>query len=193
MFEKLNFGSALAALILFAFPWLDIQCSQKTLATQSGIQVIYGGGTPAEEPAETEVKKDDDNTIGKAPLIGLALIAVLGAVVASSLALFKGGEGPKLFSGVFPAIALTLLVVQMMNGFPLENEISEAMAETKSEDEGTNAFANSAAQMAMMNFAVNKRPALYLELVVLALPTLLLLNGFIDSKRKQVVPQDPAE
>ncbi len=49
MIQKLNIGTTLAVLVLFFLPWIDIQCSQKSFATQTGIQTIYGGGSPSEE------------------------------------------------------------------------------------------------------------------------------------------------
>ena len=38
--QKINFGSSLLAVFLFCLPWLDFQCSGKTVFTQSGVQGI---------------------------------------------------------------------------------------------------------------------------------------------------------
>lgn len=49
MFKKIKFGSTLAALIIFAFPWVEMQCSGRVMVTQSGFQVIHGSGSVSEE------------------------------------------------------------------------------------------------------------------------------------------------
>ena len=117
MLKKLKLGSSLIALILFAFPWVDIQCSQKSLATQSGFQVIYGGGTPSEE---MEAMGDDDSSgdsgddaekesVGFSPLVGLALLCVIGGLISAIIAIFRGGERADLMASVLPTVALVLI------------------------------------------------------------------------------------
>ena len=139
MLKKIKLGSSLAALILFAFPWLDLQCSEKSLATQSGLQVIYGGGSPSEEleamgdhNARSEAANSSES-MGLAPLVGLAFIAVIGAVAFSTLSLFRGSERADLFASILPAAALLLLLAQLMTGFPAKKKILEEMSENSSQ------------------------------------------------------------
>ena len=59
-----------------------------------------------------------EKSLGSAPLVALALIAVIGAVVFAFIALFRGSERADMLSSVLPAAALLLLVIQLMVGFP---------------------------------------------------------------------------
>lgn len=197
MFEKLKFGSTIAALILFAFPWLDIQCSEKSMATQTGFQVIYGGGSPSDEmkelgndnEAKDESKPDE---LGNSPLIGLALVSVIAAVVFSSLALFRGSDRANRYASILPAVALALILLQITIGFPAKKKILESMSEDTSKarssqttDDAFSGLGESMATAMMMNIKVKTTPALYLELFALGIPTLLLLNSLIDKYKKQ--------
>lgn len=194
MLKKIKLGSALTALILFALPWIDIQCSDKSLGTQSGLQVIYGGGSPSDEmeafgeESSSEESFDSEDSMGFAPLVGLALLAVIGAVIYSSISLFQGGARAEFLSSVLPAIALGLLLMQLMIGFPVKNEIAEAMSESSSEmqTEGDefDAIGESMATAMMMQIRVRTTSVFYLELLALGIPTLLLVNGLIDKYKK---------
>ena len=200
MFKKLKLGSSLAALILFAFPWLDIQCSEKSVMTQSGLQIVYGGGSASEEmrsskrDPEAGASTDSGDPVGNAPLVGLALLAVAGAVLFSLVALFQGGKFAGSISSILPAVALSLLLGQLMVGFPVKNKIANAMSEAGSQSAATvdDPMASLGASMGsamgaamMMNFKVRITPAFYLELLALGIPTLLLANGFIDKHKKE--------
>ena len=183
MLKKLKFGSSLAALILFALPWLDIQCSEKSLGTQSGVQIIYGGGSPAEGMESSE--SDSKNSMEKAPLVGLAFLAVIGAVLFSGIALFFGGKGAEILSSALPAAALILLLVQMKIGFPVQNEIEKSMAESRQAGgDDSSAFGSAMGAAVMMNFRVKTLPVFYFELLALGIPTLLFANGLIDRLKK---------
>ena len=194
MFKKIKLGSAVTALVLFAFPWIDIQCSGKSVWTQSGFQVIYGGFSPSgenrafEEKRSSEQSFDSEISMGFAPLIGFALLAVIGAVIYSSIALFRGGARAELLSSVLPMIALGLLLFQLMIGFPVKNKISEAMSESsseiQSEDDEFDALAKSMDETIMMLIRVQTTSAFYLEVLALGIPTLLLVNGLIDKYKK---------
>lgn len=202
MFKKIKLGSALAALIIFAFPWVDIQCSEKSMATQSGFQVIYGGGSASEEmeamgaDSGSKESSSSDESMGFAPLVALALIAVIGAVAFSFIAVFRGSERADKLASVLPAAALLLLVIQLMVGFPAKKQVIEAMSEGSSEaqagdDEFGAAMGESMAAAMMMNIRVKTTPAFYLELLALGIPTLLLANGLIDKYKKGEQGVDP--
>ena len=195
MFNKIKLGSSLAALIIFAFPWVDIQCSEKSMATQSGLQVIYGGGSASEEmeamggDSSSDESPSSDESVGFAPLVALALIAVVGAVAFAFIAVIRGGERADMLASILPATALLLLLIQLMVGFPAKKKVIEAMTEGTSEaqagdDDFGAAMGESMAAAMMMNIRVKISPAFYLELLALGIPTLLLANGLIDKYKE---------
>ena len=128
MIQKINIGTTLAALVLFFLPWIDIQCSQKSFATQTGIQAIYGGGSPSEDMkafVEEQNQKNSaaskkEDSMGYSPLVALALLAVIGAVAASFVDLRSSGEPRTNLVGILCAAALVLISAQMMMGFPMK-------------------------------------------------------------------------
>lgn len=190
MFKKIKLGSALAALVIFAFPWVDIQCSEKSMATQSGFQVISGGGSVSEEmkamggDSSSSESLNSDESMGFAPLVALALTAVIGAVVFSFIAVFRGDGRADMLSSVLPAAALLLLLMQLMMGFPAKKQMIDSLSESSSEAQvGDDEFGAMTAAM-VMNIRVKTTPAFYLELIALGIPTLLLANGLIDKYKK---------
>jgi hypothetical protein len=202
MFKKIRLGSSIAALFLFALPWMDIQCSEKSMATQTGFQAIYGGGSASEEmkamgddskkKGTSTSKSKSPDSMGYSPLIGLALISVVAAAWFSYLALFRGSDRAERYSAILPAIALGLVLLQLMMGFPAKKKIIEAMSEgasksqtSKTTDDPFSGLGESMASAMMMNIRVKTTPAFYLELLALAIPTLLLANSLIDKHKKQ--------
>jgi len=164
------------------------------MATQSGIQVIYGGGSASAEmesmngESSSTSKPDSDKSMGFAPLVALALLAVLAATAFSGIALFRGGEMATKLSAVLPAVALALLLVQLMVGFPAKEGIVEAMSEgsseTNTDDDEFSELGSSMAQAMMMQIRVKTTPIFYLELLALGIPTLLLANSLVDKYKK---------
>ncbi|MEN8866938.1 MAG: hypothetical protein ABF380_02915, partial [Akkermansiaceae bacterium] len=74
MIPKLNFVSFAAALGFFFLPWLDFQCSEKSMITQSGIQTVSGGGSlGAEMKSMDGSETNDENQDG----LGAALFVVV--------------------------------------------------------------------------------------------------------------------
>lgn len=198
MFKKIRFGTSIAALLFFALPWLDIQCSEKSMATQTGFQMIYGGGSASDEmkalgdDTKTENQSKAPDSMSFSPLIGLALISVVAAVVFSYLALFRSSDVANRYSSILPAAALALILLQLMVGFPAKNKIlegmSEGVAKSKTSQSTADPFSGMGESMAaamMMNIRVRTTPAFYLELLALAIPTLMLANSLIDKLKKQ--------
>lgn len=195
LLQKINLVTSLAALILFFLPWIDIQCSNKSMATQTGIQTIYGGGSPAQDMEAFEKEGrgrrsggSDDDSMGFAPLVALAFLAVAGAVVTAFLAIRFAGESRNNLTGILCAVALSLLALQMMVGFPVRKNLGEQLAaQSKTElrtDEPFKEFGEGMAQAMMMQIQIRQLPALYIELVMLGLPTLILANGWIDRMKR---------
>lgn len=85
LLQKINLVTSLAALILFFLPWIDIQCSGKSMATQTGMQIIYGGASQAQDAEafekEGKIKRsggESDDSLGSAPLVAMAVLAGSG-------------------------------------------------------------------------------------------------------------------
>lgn len=167
------------------------------MATQTGLQVIYGGGSASDEMKnlgdDTQTKSDSKSpdSMGYSPLIGLAFISVVSAAVFSYLALFRGSEGAVQYSSILPAVALGLILIQLMIGFPAKKKITESMTQgaaesrkSQSEDDEFSGLGESMATAMMMNIRIKTTPAFYLELLALGIPTLLLVNGLIDKHKK---------
>jgi len=196
LFKKIRIGTTLAALILFALPWIDVQCSDKTMMTQTGFQVIYGGGSITEEMESmtfgepgADKNSSPDDSMGVAPLVAIALLCVIAAVAFSFIAMFRNNSRAEQLSSILPAVALAFLLLQMMIGFPAKKKILEGMSEKPPQSESTDdpfaALGQSMAMGMMMNIRVKTTTAFYLELLALGIPTLLLLNGYIDIRRKK--------
>lgn len=151
------------------------------MLTQSGLQVIYGGGSVSEEmeaiggDSSNGKSSSLDRSMGLAPLVAMALIAVIGAVAFSVVAVFRGGLRADLLSSVLPATALLLLVIQLLIGFPAKKQVIEAMSEGASEaqtggDEFGAAMGHSMAAAMMMNIRVKTALAFYLEILLSEFP-----------------------
>lgn len=184
------------ALAFFAFPWLDIQCSEKSLATQTGFQVITGDGTPTEtNESSSKSDSDSENSPDSSPLVAIALLAILGAIVFSVIALFKGNKCAELLSSILPAVALACISLQMMMGFPVKNHFKDSLSEQSTDysstSDPTSGLGNSMAAAMMSSIQIKLKPALYLELFALGIPTLLFANSLIDMGRKASLQRDP--
>jgi len=194
MIAKLNIVSTLAALALFLFPWLDIQCSAKSFATQSGIQTVYGGASAAKElpsSSEGQIKIDVDKkhqkeSIDPSFLAGIALLAVTGAVVLAFRNFILGKKSDAV--GILCAVALIALVIQMLAEFPVRSGLAEAMAQDSGSTRPNDSFENAGNEMAKMflvQIQVRYLPAFYLELLALGIPTLVLANSLLDRMKKR--------
>jgi hypothetical protein len=195
MIQKFHIGTTLAALVLFLLPWIDIRCSQQSFATQTGIQTIYGGASLsagmealAEEDGQTKPDRaKPDGASAYAPLVALALLCVVGAVVMSFMAFRSGDSVQSQRVGMLCAAALVLISAQMMIGFPAKKGIGKGMAEASKTDvsgDPMDEMSKGMAEAMMLQIDVRHLPALYLTLVMLGLPTLVLANGMLDRLKK---------
>ncbi|CAN5456616.1 hypothetical protein BH23VER1_BH23VER1_00320 [soil metagenome] len=187
MIAKLNLASLLAALIAFAFPWLELRCSNEPMLTQTGIQILYGGATPAgalaEMVKENPEKADDPDrpdSAGASILVGIALLATLGALVFGFLALRRNRSGDLLRSGALAAVALAALLAQLAAGFPLKDQIDQ--------DTGSSTANNPFSRLASaaLRVEVVHRPAFYIELAALGLPVLIFGNSLLEKLRRPI-------
>jgi energy-coupling factor transporter transmembrane protein EcfT len=132
--------------------------------------------------------------MGFAPLVGLAFVAVIAAVIFSLLALFRSSKRAQTLSSVLPALALLFLLIQLLIGFPAKKDLAESMsedsAETESSDEPFAQMGESMAVAMMMNIQVKTKPVFYFELLALGIPTLLLANSLIDKHKSGARPAE---
>ncbi len=216
MFKKVKLGSSLAALIIFAFPWVDIKCTGISVATQSGFQVVGGGATASKGMeamgSDSSIKKAQsaNESLGFAPLVALALIAVIGSVIFGFITVFQGSERSDSLSSGLAAVALLLLLIQLMVGFPAKEGMIEAAAKENSEvqageddpggemqefgaemdefgaemDQLGAEMAESMAAAMAANIQVKAATGFYLELLALGIPTFLLVSSLMDKHRK---------
>ncbi len=207
IFPKIRLASLLGALFLFFVPWVDIQCSGTSLATQTGMQVITGGSSPSEQmenmakEAEAsgdetmEMKANPDESIDKGYLVGLAFFLIVAAIILSCISLSGDGGAADKFAGILPTCALGLLLIQLFMGFPAKREMMKDMRDAQKEaaessaDDPVEAAVEDAMGAAMAErmaamFKVETKPAFYFELVALGIPTLLMLLS-IGSGRRQ--------
>ena len=146
MIPKLNLASTLAALVCFFLPWLDVQCSGKSMATQSGVQAAIGmtsagdatkaiaeqqkrGMPPGLEPASPGEQQAKSGT-KFALLTTLSLVALLLALGASIMVLKGDARVTSNIVGILCAASLGAIIMQMLVGFPLESDMAERMKET---------------------------------------------------------------
>ena len=174
--------TALAALALFFMPWLDIQCSGKSIATQTGFQTITGDATPSEEMRADQAQGGKRNEpLGTATMVAAALIATIIAIMLLASAVLKGSYALDRAGSAICAIALLLLIVQAMLGLPAKDELVAAI----STDQATNEvdMASALATQVMANLKVDILPAFYFTCVLLGIPVLLLLYQLVDRLR----------
>ena len=196
MTHKINLGSTLIALALFCLPWIDFQCSGKSVITQSGLQTIYGGGSISPEMEAMAKKSGGDSTslsgqskdgkdeIGAAPIIAISLLATLLAVVLAILAYRNPNRYPAYSVGLLSGVALLFIFIQMAIGFPMKKEIYESMGGEKPEP-GDASFADAAGMMAMMNINVKYTNVFYLQLIALGIPVVALGMALLEKGKKE--------
>lgn len=175
--SRINLMSALAALVLFCFPWIGIQCHGVNVVSQSGLQAAYGGislQTPMEAQRLESQKADD---LPMSVLTGAALVAVVGASVTSFRFLrdksaYGHGAARRLC-----ALACLLLLVQGFKGFPLVNKVNELQGPQR--EPGPAGFP----AILNMNPRIIYEPALFAEFAVLAVPGLFVLYLRFSKKK----------
>ena len=139
---------------------------------------------------DSQIQSDSakkDESMGYSPLIAIALLAVVGAVVVSFKALRSSDESQCNLVGILCAAAFVLVSAQMMIGFPVKNNFGKGMAEaskTATSGDPMGDLGGGMAAAMMMQIQVRHLPALYLTLIMLSLPTLVLANSLIDRMKK---------
>ena len=159
------------------------------MVTQSGVQAIYGGGTVSEQlealgGKEGSSSSSDKDSLGYAPLVGIALLLVVLAVISAVVGLRGSKMLPGNSTGVLCAAALAILAIQASIGFPAKNKMLESMGETGASQSSDEAIGSSMVSAMMINIRVERLTPFYLELLMLGIPTLILCNGFVDKMKR---------
>ncbi|MFD0896027.1 hypothetical protein KBB96_08775 [Luteolibacter ambystomatis] len=190
MLRKINLLTLISAIVLFFLPWIDIRCSGQAIATQTGLQTIYGGASPsdqmeamAKETPSRRAQRNDDDSLGWSPVIAVALLAILAGTVFAFLALRHGDSRHDTSTSLFATLGLILIAIQMAAGFPAGKALSDSMA--REANSNNDPMTAGLAGATLMNFDIRPLPALYLELAVLGIPTLIGINGLLDRLKKQ--------
>jgi hypothetical protein len=135
----------LLALLFLALPCVEIRCTAgpglgKTIVTQNGFQAAYGGysldrnlqaimnGPPG---MVTRKPLGEKERVGWAPLMALALAALLAAVALGLVSCFRVGRPyTTLISGAAVFLFFVLLCLQMGIGFPISDEVTKEVAKS---------------------------------------------------------------
>ena len=96
------------------------------------------------------------------------------AFLASNVNLERIGSG-------LCVLALVMLVMQVMQGFPAKDELVSAISSDQASNETE--MANLLATQAMENLKINVLPAFYITCSLLGLQTLLLIHHVVDRLR----------
>lgn len=178
MIPKLNFLSFAAALSLFLLPWLDLQCSQKSKVTQTGLQTITGqvalsDGIIEQAGAEKEHQSDQEK-LEPALFVSVGFGCIGLGVILSFAGMWRKGA-PSIILPCLAATALILMALQMLLGFPLEDKAKNSL--TPKDADRREADFDIAEALDILEMRVVYRPWVYAELGLLALPLALAYFG----------------
>ena len=195
MKKPVSILSLVAALGLFFLPWMELECSGMSMASQTGVQALtgevvmgsdientmnnigneFGQAMGAEQMSEKAEPKSD--YVDKAIYILIAAVVIVIAIVLCALGQFTIG-------GIFGAVAGLLLIMQIAAGFPVKKEALESQKnkEGKEMTEQDERMFN-----AMMEEKI--QPAMYLTILCCFVP---LGVSFVRGKKQElVVPETP--
>lgn len=180
---RINTVTLLGALVLFFLPWTEIQCSGRHVATQSGLQAIYGGFSLSDDlQAKMDAEQgsaEPEDDIGYAYPIAIALLLVLVGTLMAGMQLLRAGKAP-IAPGLLAALALALLALQIAIAFPVNREIARQMAESAASE--SDALAQS--MSAMIEVRADRTNWFIFELLCLAIPAGLYLNSKLPRPRQ---------
>lgn len=185
MFRKIKLLTLIAALAVFAFPWLEVRCSGTPLGTQSGIQMMHGGGR-AVDPLELRANAGTESIrVGAAPLVIIAFVAVAFAGLVALKAFLRSSVQADRLVIVLSTLALIMLLVQALTDPPVKRELDASVGGSLTE-----VFAGGFGELEgelreQSAVRVRMLPAFYLELALLAVPLLGFANFWLDRSRRE--------
>lgn len=180
----IKLSSALGALALFFLPWIDIQCSGKSVATQTGLQAIVGQATLAEE-RQTErgsLHRQEPESLGSARLVAGGLIVLVFAVLLLLLAVAGHHPLAEGIGSLLCALALALLITQVIEGFPVKDALVQDVSVDNASLEMD--FEASTAMAVMTSFEVKVLPAFIATCALLGIAVLLGAHQALNRLRK---------
>ena len=181
-FPPLDTFCLLAALVLFAFTWVDVRYGGHPVMTQTGFQAIAGGGTEGAEIDRSSNLMDDQAAVrdtaledtGMSVLSLLVLLLILGGLTLAVLRLTIDLELPILPAHLAGG-ALALLILQMVLGFPVEaffDGAYGALLNKSAAEFGTDVSSLTSAIQLEARFA----PWLWIELLALTVPIAVTIH-----------------
>jgi hypothetical protein len=177
---KINVVTLCLAILVFFVPWTVVRCNGNDFATQTGIQTIYGGFSlkgdfEALNKPDANESKDEP---GMAPIVAVSFLATIAAL-GLAIAAMVGRTNLASASTALATIALVLILLQAVLGFPMNNAIVEANRKTPEQDRALNA---------MVRVSADRTPWYYLELALLAIP---LIGSLMGSRLPTAGSQSP--
>jgi hypothetical protein len=197
---KINLLALLLAAGCFALPWLSMQCSDREVMTQTGLQTIYGGMTlspefrdMADDSSDADDEDDASDRPGPAWLVGGAAVATLLGLAGAGVQVFRRPDSR--MPGLLAALALGLLIAQLVVGFPAERELAEARREALRDDKSEDASAAigqlMGASMAMQ-ITTQRLPWAYVPLGLLGVPVLITVFHALPTPPSTGKADEPA-
>ncbi len=169
--RAIKLTSAIAALVLFFMPWIDIQCSGKSLATQTGIQTITGMATPSEEMKPKRDRSEQGDQLGTATLAAIAIFALGMAIICLLVSLLNNKTRPDVLGSALCGVALLCLLLQLGQGFPVKEELIGQISSDQASNEADSG--GSLAMFMVSNIEIKVLPALMMTCVLMGIPVLL--------------------
>lgn len=187
LLRGLNIWSSLAALVLFLLPWVEIRCSQKTVVSQSGLQMITGSLTVApdfkadweEDGRKLPNGRSKEHALDSSITVAFALCLAVGAFCCALMGVKSKKDKLQQASGAMSATALATLLILTLRGFPIEEELNKALHGGRSQSKDDGPLAQVAAGLSGvvgMNVHIQRLSAFHFELLALAISSLGLLS-----------------
>ncbi len=197
--RTLRLSTLAAALVLFFLPWLELKCAGQRVAYQSGVQTVLNRISPDVDMQEMargrggwsgNPEAPEGNELGeKVGTSYLTAGALLCLVMAFAVAIGASGRAA---SGVMAGLALALLGLQAVVGFPLQAAVEKEMklvdrrtgpsdSDAGGEDMG---LAIGRQIMTGMMPRVSFSPWFYAELVLLGAVAVIGLSGAGSQKTR---------
>lgn len=186
MLPKLNLVSALAALVFFFLPWVEIECSGEKTATQTGFQTITGAATPM-KPLKGTHPDESGESLGNSYLAAFALVGVVSAAVIGFASMISDRADLARATAFLCGCAFACLAIQLVIGFPVESTLREKLGGPQEAAGKPKGPLDEIGREFARKFAaeVKVRPSkwFYLELGALGIPALLMLGASVGSRR----------
>ncbi|QJE97373.1 hypothetical protein [Luteolibacter luteus] len=188
MLPKLNLVSALAALVFFFLPWVEVECSGEKSATQTGFQTITGTATPAKRSQAHGPKLDSEGeSLGTSYLAAFALVGAVSAAVIGFASMIADRADLARATAFLCGCAFICLAIQLVLGFPAETTLREKLrGEQRAEGKPKGPLDDIGREFAQkLATEIKVRPSkwFYLELGALGIPPLLMLGASMGPRR----------